>query len=168
MLILSGVAAIAVIAGFVWIMVRYHRKPHRFGCFVTVFNTDTFSRHYYLLFSGKIIVLTTLLVGMNSIQYVGFVCGVVSCINFVIIVWKRPYEKRLNNIRAACNEATITLIFCAYGVLRVSVDYTQHQSPVNTIIGFGVISLVIGCMVLSGVVVLKLRFKDIEAFKLWR
>jgi hypothetical protein len=99
-----NIADCAIVVGNVVLMVvLYKVKPEHFGDYRKEFKPDALSQHYYLLIMGGRVILSVLLVAMNSIQAVGLVAMAIPLAGIILLAVRKPYLRGYNNYRAIMN-----------------------------------------------------------------
>jgi hypothetical protein len=103
MLPLSWVDILLCLGITIAIAVLFGLKPEYFGDYKKAFKNDIFSQsHYWILMAGRIII-AIMIVGANSIDYVGFISMVVPIACLIYLCVRRPYIHLYNNLRAVTN-----------------------------------------------------------------
>jgi hypothetical protein len=149
LLVASCAVSLAVVVGLCTVFVYYHRRPEAYGGYVSAFNSDSYSQHHYYLVIGQRVLLSVLIVALNSLQFIGFVCAALPLASIVVIAVRRPFQHLYNTIRSILNEVCSLLILVVYAYLRMAVDYTQHSSIIVTIVPFFVLGVVVICLAVN-------------------
>jgi len=91
LIITSSLIALQLVAYFSGYLVMYHRRPEPYGTYTTAFKKNPFSQHYYYLVAAERVIIPTLIVTLNSFEFVGFLCAVIPITTIVLLAVKRPY-----------------------------------------------------------------------------
>lgn len=114
--------------------------------------------------AGRVLV-AAILVGANSIQYVGFIAVVVPIAAMAIIAVKKPYLHPYNNYRAAGNEAVTLVVLASYGYYRSFVDYTNELSTISALLPYVDIGLLLLCVLTNIAIMGKFQYDKCKASK---
>lgn len=149
--------AVALLVGGMTITsaVLFKTKAEYFGDYKLGFKEDTLSQYHYWFILGGRIVLACIIVALNSINYVGFICAAIPFASIIYLLVRRPYAKIYNNVRAVVNETIVLLTFGIYGFYRAIVDPVSQDTLSVVILPLAVIALLLICIVMNSALMFK-------------
>jgi hypothetical protein len=121
---LSIGSAIIVIGYLSAMVVLFKLRPQYFGDYKRGFKDDTLSQLHYWLLTIDRILLGCMLVFVNNVDFVGYICLPIPILAGLYVCIKRPYLHLYNNIRQAINQLCVIIILVIYAYYRQMVSYT--------------------------------------------
>lgn len=158
MMAISAVEIVMVLSLTIASLVLFKYKAEYVGEYRQAFNPDVLSQFHYWLVAGTRILLAALLVGVNSMDFSGFICLSIPLVSIIYLAAKRPYNFLYNNIRAIVNEVIILAVLGIYASYRALFDYTNQTTLTVWVLPVIEVALLLICMIMNAIFMVKYWF----------